>query len=621
MEYIAGRELKEEVKSGKFETERAVKIAKQIAEGLQAAHSKGIVHRDIKASNIMITENGKVKIMDFGLAKVRGGVQLTKEHSILGTAAYMSPEQARGAEVDLRSDIWSFGVVFYEMLTASLPFKGDYEQAVIYSILNENPKSILEFRENIPSLLNHFVEKTLQKNPIDRYQTIKDLLKELKALDNSGSSSQEKNLAPIVAVLPFTNISADKEQDYFCDGIAEDILNDLTHLKGLNVVARTSSFAFKGKNEDIREIGMKLGAHTIVEGSVRKAGNRLRITTQLINVTDGYHLWSERYDRELEDVFAIQDEIAKNIVQALEIKLSKREKLVLEKVKTQDVQAYDFYIRGRAYDNQRHHSSTRYAIDMFSKAIQRDENYSLAYAGIADSYSQLYMYYERNQKNLNQALASSQKALELDPELAEAHSSRGLALAQDKQYKEAEKEFETAIQLDPKLFEAYYQYGRTCRSQGKHDQAAKLFEKATQARPEDYQAALFLASAYDDLNLETETKKANQKALDVFRKHLDLNPDDSRALYLGAGALIRADESEEALQWVQRAVAIDPYDTAVQYNATCIYSLLGKIEEALDYFEKAIDSGFSSLEWINNDSDLNPIRNHTRFQEALRKLN
>jgi tetratricopeptide (TPR) repeat protein len=258
---------------------------------------------------------------------------------------------------------------------------------------------------------------------------------------------------------------------------------------------------------------------------------------------------------------------------------------------------------------------------MFSHAIQRDENYSLAYAGLADSYSQLYMYYERDKKNLNKALLYSQKALDLDPELAEAHSSRGFALAQNKQYKDAESEFETAIQLNPKLFEAYYQYGRTCKSQGKHEQAAKLFEMATQVRPEDYQSALFLEVAYNDLNMETEKKKASQRTLNVFRKHLDLNPDDSRALYLGAGALIRADKPEEALRWVQKAVAIDPHDTAVQYNAACIYSLLGKIDEALDYFEKAIDSGFSSREWIENDSDFNPIRDHPRFQKALKKLN
>ncbi|MFB3041668.1 MAG: protein kinase, partial [Candidatus Poribacteria bacterium] len=308
MEYIKGRELRDIVgalRDVPMPIEDVLNNATQIAEGLQAAHKKGITHRDIKSANIMITEDGQVKIMDFGLAKIAGWAQLTKDHSILGTAAYMSPEQARGESVDHRADIWSFGAVLYELLTGQLPFKGDYEQAVIYSILNEDPNSIVELREDTPSQLTSIVEKTLQKNPRDRFQTTKDLIDELKALEKSGSSIHEKKVIHTVAVLPFTNMSNDKEQEYFCDGIAEDILNDLTHLEGLQVVARSSSFALKDKNLDIREIGMKLGAHSIVEGSVRKAGNRLRITAQLINVADGYHLWAERYDRELEDVFAI----------------------------------------------------------------------------------------------------------------------------------------------------------------------------------------------------------------------------------------------------------------------------------------------------------------------------
>jgi len=258
---------------------------------------------------------------------------------------------------------------------------------------------------------------------------------------------------------------------------------------------------------------------------------------------------------------------------------------------------------------------------MFKKAIQKDKNYALAYAGLADGYSQLYMFFDRNNENLEQALVASQKALELDPELAEAHSSRGLALAQNNQFEEAVKEFETAIQLNPKFHDAYYEYGRACRVQGKHDQALKLFEKATQVEPENYHSAHFLVDAYRDLNMENEMQKANQRALEVFRKHIDLNPDDARALYLGARALIRADDPVGALRWVKKAISINPDETSVLYNATCIYSLLGKFDEALDYFEKAIEAGFASREWIESDSDLDPIRNHPRFQKALKKLN
>ena len=620
MEYINGIELKEKISSYLIQIDEAINIAIQIAEGLDAAHKKGIVHRDIKSSNIMITKDGKVKIMDFGLAKIKGGTELTKIGLTIGTTAYMSPEQTRGEKLDHQTDIWSFGVVMYEMLTGELPFKGEYEQAIIYLILNEDLKSITNLRDDIPSQIINIVEMALQKDQGSRYQEAKDLLEELKAVDKSGSSFKDNNVTQTIAVLPFTNMSNDKEQEYFCDGIAEDIINDLTHLEGLHVVARTSSFALKNKNLNIREIGMKLGAHSIVQGSVRKAGNRLRITAQLITVADGYHLWSERYDRELEDVFAIQDEIAKNIVHALEIKLSKQEKHNLGKVKTQDVQAYDFYIRGRAYIHQSHHDKILLAIQMFKKAIQKDKNYALAYAGLADSYSTLYMYYDKKDEHLVQALSASRKAFELDPDLPEAHASLGLALAQNNQFEEAVEEFEAAIQLNPKYFEAYYEYARICRSLGKHKQSVKLFEKASEVRPEDYQAALFLASAYNNAKLKTKIEKANQRALEVVRKHLDLNPDDARALYLGAGALIKADELEEAEQWVEKAVSIDPNETAVLYNAACIYSELGKVDVALDYFEKTIESGYASREWIDNDSDLDPIRNHPRFQKALKKL-
>jgi TolB-like protein/regulator of sirC expression with transglutaminase-like and TPR domain len=424
-----------------------------------------------------------------------------------------------------------------------------------------------------------------------------------------------------IAVLPFTNMSSDIEQEYFCDGIAEDILNDLTQLEGLRVVARTSSFAFKDKNQDIREIGLKLGAQTIVEGSVRKTGNSLRITAQLINVADGYHLWSERYDRNLKDVFAIQNEIAKNIVQALDIKLNQRENHALDKAKTEDVQAYDFYIRGRDYYHQEHHDKTLLAMQMFNRAIQKDTNYALAYSGLADSYSRLYMYYESNNENLQKALIASQKSLELDNELAEAHSSRGIALAQNNQFEEAAEEFEKAIEINPKLYNAFYEYARTCKVQEKLDQAAKLFKKATLVEPENYKAALFLVVVYHDLKLETEMNEAIKQAQDVVRSHLDLNPDDARALYLGANTLIYAGKPEEALEWVKRAITLEPDEIAVLYNATCVYSRLGMIEEALDYFEKAIDAGFASREWIDSDSDLDPIRDHPRFQKALKRLN
>ena len=446
-------------------------------------------------------------------------------------------------------------------------------------------------------------------------------IRKTEAVEKNGAHDLAIAMEKSIAVLPFTNVSGDEEQDYFCYGIAEDILNDLAHIGDLRVVARTSSFSFKDKDQDIREIGLKLGVQSILEGSVRKAGDKVRITASLVNVKDGFSLWSDHYDRDLTDVFAIQNEIAKSIVQALELKLLQREKSDLEKVKTQDVLAYDYFIKARDFYHQSHHRSTKHAIELFSKAIQSDTCYTLAYCGLANSYSKLYTYYERSEENLDKALAVSQQALDLDPDLAEAHSSRGWALVQLRQYDAAEKHFDIAIQLDPQLFEAYYEYARACRMQGKAEKALELFKKATELRPEDYEAALFLSSAYNKLQMENEHKEAITNALKVTRTHLELNPDDARALYLGAGNLIQKGENEEALLWLEKAVSIDPNETAVLYNATCIYSMLGIEDKALDYFERCIASGYASREWIENDPDLDPIREHPRFQAALKGLN
>jgi len=415
-------------------------------------------------------------------------------------------------------------------------------------------------------------------------------------------------------------MSNDKEQEYFCDGIAEDIINDLTHLEGLHVIARTSSFAFKNKNLDIREIGLKLGANSIVEGSVRKAGNRLRITAQLINVTDGYHLWSERYDRELEDVFAIQDEIAKNIVQALKIKLSKNEKRVLGKVKAQDVQAYDYYLHARNYFYKGQRKSIEFAHEMFSKAISIDPNYALAYAGIADCSSWFFMYVDGDNKHLEKSLSASKKAIELDPECAEAHSARGLAISLSKRFEDAEKEFETSIRLTPNLFVAYYFFARICFVQGKLEKAAQLFEQACIVNPEDYQSPLLLGNTYMGLKLIDKSHSAFRRGLEIAKRHLELNPDDARAIYLSAHALIELGEKEKGLVWANRALATDPDDPVILYNISDAYALLGREEEAISYLEKALKNGYTSKEWIENDSYLNSIRNNTKFKGLLKKL-
>jgi adenylate cyclase len=423
-----------------------------------------------------------------------------------------------------------------------------------------------------------------------------------------------------IAVLPFVNMSNDPENEFFSDGIAEEIVNALTKVKALRVASRTSSFAFKGKNEDIGEIGRKLKVHTMLEGSVRKAGDRLRVTTQLINVADGYHLWSERYDRQLEDVFEIQDDIAENIVRALRVVLGEEEKRALEKTSTENVRAYEYYLRGRQMQLQLRRSTLQYARRMFDRAIEIDPNFARAHAAIADCCSFLYMYWDASKANLEAADASSQRALELDPESAEAHTSRGVALTLRRDYDGARREFDIALSLNPMLYEAHYFYGRACFSEGKLEEAVSHYRDAWRVQPEDYQAILLSTDALAKLGWEAEAKKAAEQGIQVADAHLELNPDDARAWLLSGAALMRLGQHEQGFERARRAYAVDPEDAGVLYNLACIYALAGSSDEAIDYLDKAVQNGFGQREWLENDSALDSIRGEPRFQALLGKL-
>ena len=352
-----------------------------------------------------------------------------------------------------------------------------------------------------------------------------------------------------MAVLPFADMSAEKDQEYFCEGIAEELINGLGRIENLRVASRTSSFRFRETSLDVREIGRRLDVGTILEGSVRKAGSRVRITVQLVNVADGYRLWSDRYDREMKDIFAIQDEIAESIVAALEVTLSPKERRVLQNVATRDVEAYDYYLKGRKFFYQTNQKAFEFARQMYERAIAIDPSYALAYAGIADCCSFLFQWADSSDANLMGADGASRKALELDPDLAEAHASRGLALSLGRSFEEARAEFEAAIRLNPKLFEAYYFYGRACLAQGLYEQAVGLFEKAAEIRPEDYQAPSFLEQALRGMGAPTaRLEEASRRTVDIVEKHIEMNPDDARALYLGGGGLLTLGDRERGLR-------------------------------------------------------------------------
>ena len=538
-----------------------------------------------------------------------------------------APEQAAGElNLDGRSDQYSLACMLYEMLTGERPFNAATAQALMAKRFTETARPLRTVRAAIPESIERAVAKAMATEVSGRFATTGQFGQalasgSLNTPNDTGVFSQPVvSAAKSVAVLPFANMSADAENEYFTDGMAEEIINALSKIQALRVASRTSSFAFKGKNEDIGEIGKKLKVSTVLEGSVRKMGNKLRITAQLVNVADGYHLWSERYDREMEDVFAIQDDISQAIVKALRVILSEGEKKQIEKPRVVNVEAYDFYLRGMQYFHQHRRQGLDYARQMFNKAIEIDPSYALAYAGVANCYSLLYTYFDAREFNLRQADIASSKALELESGLAEAHLAKGLAVMLSKHYEEAVPEFEQAMQLNPKLFETVFWYARAHLSQGKYEEAVKLFERAASLRPENYETQKFLGQAIKSLGKDDEAEAANRKTVKLIEQHLELNPDDSRALIIGAAANASIQDTERAVLYAARAIAVDPEDPMLLYNVACTYGMLGRTGDSLDALEKAVSNGWGDKSWLEHDSDLDLIRAEPRYLALIRAM-
>jgi serine/threonine protein kinase/Tfp pilus assembly protein PilF len=628
MELVSGESLKQILLRGVPSRAQFLDVARQIAEGLYEAHHAGVLHRDIKPGNVMLDTKGRAKILDFGLAmlvgKERGHGEAVEtfitrtatQWSTGGTVPYMSPEQLRGDPTDARSDIFSLGVLLYECLSGRLPFCGETSIDILHTILRQQPTPLRTVVPDVSPELEQLVERCLAKAPDQRFNSMAGLLQSLQRIA-APPAVTEKSLA----VLYFENLSNSKEDEYFRDGMTEDVITELLKIKGLRVFPRSTVLAFRDRPVTAPQVGQQLNAAYVLGGSLRRAGNRLRITAQLIDTRDGFPVWAERYDRQLEDVFAIQDEIAQNIARELRLMLTEKEKLAIKKVPTADVQAYDHYLRGRQFFRQFRRKAFDFARQMFARAIVIDPGYARAYAGAADCCSFLYQYWEPSEANLKEADAASRKALELDPELAEAHASRGLALSLNRRYVEAQEEFEKAIRLDPNLFEGYYFRARAYFAEGRLVEAAQAYEHASRVNPEDYQSLTLVAQVYTGLGRKVEAEASYRRGLQVAEKHLELNPDDARALYLGANCLYLLGEPARAQEWAARALAIDPDDAGVLYNVACFYALQKeRLEEAMDCLERAIRNGFGHKEWIRNDSDLNLLRSNPRFQSLLESL-
>ena len=626
MPVVEGESLRDRLlRDGQVPVEEALQLVRGIASALDYAHRQNIVHRDIKPENVMLQE-GEAMVMDFGIAKavsVAASDTLTQTGMMVGTPAYVSPEQAAGeAVIDGRSDQYSLACVLYEMLSGRKPFVGPTAQAVLSKRFTEPVPSIRSVFSSAPEEIEVALGKALAKDATERYSTTMDFARALVAShlstpDGSPLTPGGAGAAKSIAVLPFANLSNDPESEFFADGIAEEIINALSKIKALKVSSRTSSFTFKGKNEDIREIGRRLQVGTVLEGSVRKAGKRLRLTAQLVNASDNSQLWAERYDRELEDVFAIQDEISQSIVAALRVVLSEDEKKAIEQVPTANVEAYEAYLRGRQYFHQHRRKSHEFARQMFERAIELDPGYALAHAGIADCCSFLYQYFDATPANLARAESASRRAVELAPQLAEAHASRGLALSLSSGFDEAEKEFQTAMRLDPKSFEAAYVYARACLAQGKAEEATKWFERALAVRPDDFATLTLVADIYLSLGRNDDSIRSARRAYDAARKHLELNPDNPRALYMGAAALTYLGESDKSRDWNRRALAMEPDDPSVLYNIACNFSQEGQVTEAISALAKALDNGFGHWKWLEHDNSLDNARSDSRFAALL----
>jgi TolB-like protein/predicted Ser/Thr protein kinase len=696
MAFIDGERLKDKIERGPLKLEEVLRVVIHVAEGLEAAHDKGIVHRDIKSANIMLTVSGQVKIMDFGLAKLSGATMVTREGTTLGTAGYMSPEQVRGEETDKRTDIWSLGVVLYEMLTGLLPFRGEYEQALVFQILNAEPEPVTSVRTGVPVELERIVNKCLEKDRDERYQTAADLIADLKHLQRTmgaGAETAQRSTAAAakaarsarrvrwrywaaalvviaigaaafyfkaprrptvpageksIAVLPFVDMSPQHDQEYFCDGITEELINRLSNIQGLRVPARTSAFFFKGKTGDIPEIGSKLKVQTVLEGSVRKAGDELRITAQLISVADGYHIWSETYDRKLENVFAIQDEISSAIVNALQLKLTPQEQQRLSEHPIGDVKAYECYLRAQRQISRFDEKSIDSALVYLRTALDIMGDNAELYAGMARAY---YMYVNigmGQEEYLARAKEYANKALALKPNLPIALGVLRNFAYYENYPENVQSSFrydKKALAVDPLSTDALGSLAVSYAYIGRPSKGLMYMDMFEQHDPLNVWLHLFRGVCYE-LDCQFE------RAAGQYRSFYQADPTSPLAMESYSSALALSGRRDEALAIIEPASQGNVRNVEIVFCLLTKYALLkdkesalglltpeiqktcrrdfewsyvvaqrlapvGATDEALDWLENAVHRGFIAYPYLQCDPFLDNIRGEERYTKLM----
>jgi serine/threonine-protein kinase len=668
MEYVAGRTLRDLITSGGLDLTTILTIARQIADALAGLHGVGIVHRDVKPTNIVVTASGLVKVLDFGLAKTivqyavepaagADAAELSKVGMIMGTFAYMSPEQAEAKPVDGRSDVFSFGAVLYELLTGRAPFTGGSDVAVLSAVVHADPPPIRDLAPHVPAEVARLVLGCLQKDPADRWQDMQGVTvaldQILAAVDGRlGSRANvptSLRVPPSIAVLPFENRSGTDDGEYFADGLTDELINALSHLSGLRVVSRTSAFEFKGKAMNIRSVGSQLGVATVLEGSVRQSGTRLRVTAQLAKVSDGCQLWATRFDREMTDVFDIQDEIAQTIAKTLEIRLTGGETAPLVKRHTHDLEAYQLYLRGRFHWNKRSATGFGKAREYFEAALARDPEYAAAYAGLADYHVSVASWgLARPELAWPAAKTAATRAAQIDPSLSDAH----IALAAYRTYyewnwAEGEREFRLARELSPADTNVCTQFGTYLIQRARFDEASVELRRAAAIDPlsatvntclaglayysRDYDGAIAvcrqaLEIAPDDIELtgvlgmSHEAKGCFADALDAYKSACALSQDHPMLLALLTATVAKAGHTQDAQELVARLLASASAGYVPPIALGWVYTAMGDFDAAFDWLDKAADAHDVMLAFLPVGPCYDPLRSQARFPQLLERI-